>query len=382
MGRSNVMFAGLIGIVVAAAAAVAVVFGLFSSVLAELVPPFEDSQQTVGFVSVGTVAVLLILTVVIQKRLTTVQTRTVAVVSVLFLLASLAVYFPFRDLTRAYTYRHPPASAAHEGQTKHIRGDLHERGRLRVKDMTIAEAVYQLGGPDVVNSLGVLWSEASRLKVIGTMERYYVALTMLLTTTIFLAGLTVWRKQQASRTRRPAQITHEAEDQTPSSGPVRVFLSYRRTDSADITGRIYDKLVAAFGRDNVFKDVDAIPVGVDFRTHLGIEVQRADVVLGIIGPRWLTEVDVDRKRRLDDLRDFVRIELAAALERGIPLIPVLVGGAIMPRESELPAALSALAFRNAVPVRADPDFHTDMDRLIRGVRKHASQRQATQERAP
>ena len=90
------MFAGLIGIVVAAAAAVAVVFGLFNSVLAELVPPFEDSQQTVGFVSVGTVAVLLILTVVIQKRLTTVQTRTVAVVSVLFLLASLDIRLPRR----------------------------------------------------------------------------------------------------------------------------------------------------------------------------------------------------------------------------------------------------------------------------------------------
>jgi hypothetical protein len=205
MKNSNGMFAGLVGIVLAAASAVAAVFGLFNSVLADLVPPFEDSQQTVGFVSVGTVAVLLILTVLIQKRLTTVQTRTVAIASVLFLLASLAVYFPFRDLTRAYTYRHPPASIANAGQTRHIRGDLHEQGRRRVKEMTIAEAVYQLGGPDTVNSLGTLWSEASRLKVISTMERYYVALIMLLTTTIFMAGLTVWRKQQAERTRRPAR---------------------------------------------------------------------------------------------------------------------------------------------------------------------------------
>src|SRR5262245_65042140 len=104
MKRPNVTYAGLMGIVVAAAAAVAAVFGLFNSVLAELVPPFEDSQQTVGFVSMGTVAVLLILTIVIQKRLTTVQTRTVAIVSVLLLFASLAVYFPFRDMTRTYTY--------------------------------------------------------------------------------------------------------------------------------------------------------------------------------------------------------------------------------------------------------------------------------------
>ena len=202
MKNTSGMFEGLVGIVLAAAAAVAAVFGLFNSVLADLVPPFEDSQQTVGFVSVGTVAVLLILTVFIQKRLTTVQTRTVAIVSVLFLLGSLAVYFPFRDFTRTYIYRHPPASMANAGQTKHIRGDLHEQGRRRVRELTIAEAVYQLGGPDTVNSLGSLWSEASRLKVIGTMERYYVALIMLLTTTIFMAGLTLWRKQQAERTKR------------------------------------------------------------------------------------------------------------------------------------------------------------------------------------
>jgi TIR domain len=374
MKRPNVAFAGLIGIIAAAAAAVAAVFGLFNSVLAELVPPFEDSQQTVGFVSMGTVAVLLILTIVIQKRLTTVQTRTVAIASVLLLLASVAVYFPFRDLTRTYTYRHPPASIANLQQTHHIRGDLHERGKLRVRDLTIAEAVYQLGGPDTVNSLGTLWSEESRLKVIGTMERYYVALIMLLTTTIFMAGLTVWRRQQAEKTRRPARSKEDADAQAVSSPPVRIFLSYRRTDSTDITGRIYDRLVAAFGRENVFKDVDAMPAGVDFRAQLGIEVERADVVLGIIGPRWLSEVDANHKRRLDDVQDYVRIELAAALERGIPVIPVLVGGAAMPRETELPKVLSALAFRNAAPVRTDPDFHTDMDRLILGARQHASER--------
>ncbi|HKA43659.1 MAG TPA: hypothetical protein VKF40_16890 [Burkholderiales bacterium] len=202
MKNSGGMFEGMVGIVLAAAAAVAAVFGLFNSVLADLVPPFEDSQQTVGFVSAGTVAVLLILAIFIQRRLTTVQTRTMGIVSVLLLLGSLAVYFPFRDLTRTYVYRHPPASMANAGQTRHIRGDLHEQGRRRVKEMTIAEAVYQLGGPDTVNSLGILWSEGSRLKVVGTMERYYVALIMLLTTTIFMAGLTLWRRQQSEKTRR------------------------------------------------------------------------------------------------------------------------------------------------------------------------------------
>lgn len=196
MPKPKEVFAGPIGILTSAVAAVTLVFGLFSSILANLVPPIDNSQQTVGFVSFGTVIVLLILTLLIRKRLTGIQTRTVATASAALFLIALTIYFPFRDFTRAYVYRFPPASAPHKNQTFHIRGELHEKGLDRVKDMTVAQAVYQLGGPDQVNSMGILWHEKSRLHIISKMERYYVALIMFLTTALFSAGLAVWRQQQ------------------------------------------------------------------------------------------------------------------------------------------------------------------------------------------
>lgn len=189
-------FAGLRGVLSSAVSAVALVFGLFNSFLKDLVPPFEDNQQTVGFVTFGTVIVLLALALFIRKRLIGVQTKTVAATSLGIFVIALAVYFPFRDLTRTYIYRFPPASTPHSGQTRHIRGDLHEKGLGRVKNMTVAQAVYQLGGPDQVNSMGALWYEQSRLQIVGKMERYYTVLIMLLTTAVFAGGLAVWRQQQ------------------------------------------------------------------------------------------------------------------------------------------------------------------------------------------
>jgi hypothetical protein len=89
------------------------------------------------------------------------------------------------------------------------------------------------------------------------------------------------------------------------------------------------------------------------------------VLLTIIGRQWSAgEVG---KRRLDDVRDFVRIELEAALRRGIPVVPVLVQGASLPSGDELPETLQSLVYRNGMPVRPDPDFHQDMDKLIRGI---------------
>jgi formylglycine-generating enzyme required for sulfatase activity len=145
----------------------------------------------------------------------------------------------------------------------------------------------------------------------------------------------------------------------------QVFISYRRDDSADAAGRIYDRLVQCFGRDNVFKDVDDIPPGVDFRAVISEAVGRCQVLLAVIGRDWLEIVGPSGKRRLDDPRDFVRLEIEAALSRGILVIPVLVGRAGMPGEERLPESLRPLAFRNAVEVRRDPDFHHDVDRLAR-----------------
>jgi TIR domain len=148
-----------------------------------------------------------------------------------------------------------------------------------------------------------------------------------------------------------------------------IFVSYRRQDSADVTGRIYDRLIQRFGKEQIFKDVDSIPLGVDFREHLGGVVGKCDVLLAVIGNEWLAG-DTAGHRRIDDAKDFVRIEIEAALERKIPVIPVLVRGASVPTEQELPASLVLLSYRNGIAVRSDPDFHHDMDRLIAGLEAH------------
>lgn len=174
---------------------------------------------------------------------------------------------------------------------------------------------------------------------------------------------------------RPQSAT-PAERPVPSAQPGgkpaatdSIFISYRRTDSADVTGRMYDRLLQRFDRRQVFKDVDSIPLGVDFRAHLGDVVGRCSVLLAVIGPQWLTTAGPNG-RRLDDSADFVRIEIEAALARNIPVIPVLVGGAELPSERELPASLASITYRNGIAVRPDPDFHRDMDRLIAGLESH------------
>jgi hypothetical protein len=147
----------------------------------------------------------------------------------------------------------------------------------------------------------------------------------------------------------------------------KIFLSYRREDSLDVAGRIHDRLVTRFGKDSVFMDVDSIPFGVDFRAFLSDWVGRCDVLLVIIGDHWLEVRDLDGNARLGDPGDFVTIEIAAAMERQIPVIPVLVGQAEMPRRNDLPKPLSQLAYRNGAEVRSGRDFHNHMDRLIRGI---------------
>src|SRR5690606_32934164 len=109
------------------------------------------------------------------------------------------------------------------------------------------------------------------------------------------------------------------------------FISYRRADSQTITGRIYDRLADKFGAENVFKDVDSIGYGKDFRGAIRESINTCDVVLVIIGKTWLTLTDERGKRRIDNQNDFVRLEVENALQRdAILTIPVLVEGAAMP----------------------------------------------------
>jgi CheY-like chemotaxis protein len=151
-----------------------------------------------------------------------------------------------------------------------------------------------------------------------------------------------------------------------------VFLSYRREDSQHITERIADRLVAQFGKGSIFKDVDSITPGADFRRALHEAIGQCKVVLAVIGPRWLGITDASGRRRLEDENDFVRKEIEGGLARGIPVIPVLVDRATMPAAADLPSSLQALAFCQAVAVRPDPDFHRDMDRLLEAVQQHRS----------
>lgn len=151
--------------------------------------------------------------------------------------------------------------------------------------------------------------------------------------------------------------------------PNSIFISYRRSDSQDITGRIYEYLENHFGTEVVFRDVYSIPLGDDYRVHLREKAQNCQVVVAVIGPSWLTVTDQEGNRRLDSPDDWVRIEVETALNRDIPVIPLLIGKARVPKEDDLPGVLKPLAYRNAALARPDPDFEHDMERLIRQLEK-------------
>lgn len=144
-----------------------------------------------------------------------------------------------------------------------------------------------------------------------------------------------------------------------------IFLSYRRDDSAAACGRLYDRLAGHFGKNLVFKDVDDIPYGVNFPEYLAEKLHECRVQLVIIGKYWLTLTAPDGIRRLDAPNDFVRIEVEAGLRNSLLVVPVLVDNARMPEADDLPGSIRLLIERNAAQVRPDPDFHTDMERLIR-----------------
>jgi len=148
---------------------------------------------------------------------------------------------------------------------------------------------------------------------------------------------------------------------------VRVFLSYRRTDVGGHAGRLADALANRLGRRKVFHDVTAIGAGRDFRAAIDAALASSDAVLAVIGPGWLDATTPDGRRRLSHDDDVVRQELGAALDREVPVVPVLVGGAHLPTAEELPPELTALSRRQAVVV-ADETFHADVDLLLRSLR--------------
>lgn len=149
----------------------------------------------------------------------------------------------------------------------------------------------------------------------------------------------------------------------------RIFVSYRRDDSAPTTERIVDWIGDAFGRHAVFQDVLSIPAGTDFRRHIAGAIRRSDAQVVVIGPHWLDARDEDGQRRIDQREDSVRVEIETAFAVGTPIVPLLVDGARMPTEEQLPWGLRELAGINALRVRHNPDFAGDMAEVIATIRR-------------
>jgi TIR domain len=145
-----------------------------------------------------------------------------------------------------------------------------------------------------------------------------------------------------------------------------ITISYRRSDSSAISGRIYDRLCAHYGEHSVFMDIDNIPFGIDFRSHIQETLQRTDVLIAVVGAQWLG-MNADGTSRMQQKTDPVRVEIETALARKTPIIPVLVDGAKMPDSSQLPPEFGDFAFLNAAEVTTGRDFRGHMERLIAAI---------------
>jgi hypothetical protein len=154
--------------------------------------------------------------------------------------------------------------------------------------------------------------------------------------------------------------------------PPSIFLCYRRDDSADVTGRIFDRLAQDFGEDRVFMDAESMDSGINFRTRVHKVLSECRVALVIIGPSWITIRDEKTgQRRLDEEEDNVRFEVETALSRpDVHIIPVRVNKAPWPLKKELPESIRALADLNGPEVRRNPDFKHDMAKLVSEIGKY------------
>lgn len=155
-----------------------------------------------------------------------------------------------------------------------------------------------------------------------------------------------------------------------------IFISYRRSDSAAMCDRIYAALMQHFGKDAIFKDIDNIPLGVNFADYIRSVMAQAAVALIVIGRTWLDVTDAQGNRRLDDPGDFVRLEIEEALARNIPVIPLRVDGAPMPSAERLPASLRGLLMQNGWEVHYDPYFETDIRHVKAGLERWVPSLQA------
>ncbi len=143
----------------------------------------------------------------------------------------------------------------------------------------------------------------------------------------------------------------------------KVFISYRREHAAPQAGRLYDNLSARLGEERVFMDVDSIGLGLDFVQVIQDAVSSCEVLIALIGREWLNATDENGRRRLDDPDDFVRLEIEAALQRNVRVVPILLNDAVLPEPEDLPPGLRALTRRQALQL-SDATFRSDVRRLI------------------
>jgi hypothetical protein len=167
----------------------------------------------------------------------------------------------------------------------------------------------------------------------------------------------------------------------PGSG---IFISYRRDDSAGFAGRLYDRLAERFGADRVFMDIDAIAPGHEFAIDIERALAECTACVVLIGRDWLTIKDPDGGRRLDDSTDFVRLEVATAIRRGIAVFPVLVDKASPPSSAALPDEIRQLAGRQAIEL-TNERWNYDVGRLLLSLEEEVGPKEPTPrrpERAP
>jgi hypothetical protein len=149
----------------------------------------------------------------------------------------------------------------------------------------------------------------------------------------------------------------------------KIVISYRREDSKWTADLIFNRLESHYGKGNVFMDIDSIPFGLDFRDHIRETLDRCDVMVALVGPNWVGH-DSAGKHILDET-DWVRIEIEAALNKKIPLIPLLIDGSRMPKPDELPEALRNFVFRQSAAIDRD-NFRAQMDKVIASIDQHLS----------
>jgi hypothetical protein len=185
-------------------------------------------------------------------------------------------------------------------------------------------------------------------------------------------GSLIARFEERSRKGSPQAAVKATRPKAKSKTPKRLttprprtlFLCYRREDTQDAAGRLHERLIATYGSNRVFMDIDSAPLGLDFVDHVREQISRCSAVIVMIGKKWLTIRDRQRRRRLENADDLVRAEIATALKQNIPVVPVIVQNASMPNPEDLPEDIRLLARRNGIQLRAE-QWREGVERLLK-----------------